>query len=167
MERAALSPRTGRIVAIGLAIQEPDKPWAFDAKVAPEPEDEAKLILHLDDIMSKLKDPLLVTFNGRRFDIPFLGARAIVNNLGLDWRMPYGHQRQHHVDLMDYFPDGGLEDWCLVMGGAKGSKVLEEGGAGVRALVDAGDWDTLAKYAKDDAVKTAAIWSRVQQAVRW
>jgi len=167
IDRAALSPRTGRIVAAGIAIKPKGGKWSFSAEVAQEPEDEAKLLVHIDSMMMEHDDPLLVTFNGRRFDVPFIGARAMVNNLELEWPMPYGYAKAQHVDLMDYFPDGGLEDWCLVMGGKNASKVLADGGAGVKALVDAGDWETLRAYARDDAMKTAALWERVQKAVRW
>ena len=63
--------------------------------LAPSPPDEAALLeLVLDDIDPRGADPMLVTYNGRTFDAPFLDGRATMH------RMRGGFEALRHVDLL-------------------------------------------------------------------
>lgn len=63
--------------------------------LAPSPADEAALLeLLLEDIDVAGADPVLVTYNGRLFDAPFLDGRATMH------RMRGGFDALRHVDLL-------------------------------------------------------------------
>ena len=63
--------------------------------LAPSPPDEAALLeLLLEDIDPPGADPVLVTYNGRTFDAPFLDGRATMH------RMRGGFDALRHVDLL-------------------------------------------------------------------
>jgi uncharacterized protein YprB with RNaseH-like and TPR domain len=63
--------------------------------LAPSPPDEAALLdLLLEDVDAVGADPVLVTYNGRLFDAPFLDGRATMH------RMRGGFDALRHVDLL-------------------------------------------------------------------
>ena len=73
-------------------------------------DDEPKLIADFTSWIATLPDAVLVSFNGRGFDVPVLGLRAL--RLGIDQRFntPAHRKRyseEHHLDLFDALTEFG------------------------------------------------------------
>ena len=95
-----------------------------------------------------------ITFNGKRFDVPFLEARASAHGLssndGLsptraDTRNTYSYSHAPHADLMDLWPfHYGLAGLCELLGveSAKG----EMDGSSVAGAVAAGEVECVARH---------------------
>jgi len=164
IEKAALSPLTGRIVAVGAGFKHSEEPWEFAARSylhrqigTPEDDDaERHLILTLDNLAARLQPAALATFNGRLFDLPFLYARAAVLGLSLKWRWPTHKYDSRHVDLMDYFP-GKQSHWSCVLTGQ--GKIKE--GSSIAELVRTGQWDEVDAHAIEDVKLNALMLDRI------
>ena len=178
--KAGLDPLTGRIVCVGVGVRNGggrvitrdvynsiadhcENGWSYKVELARTRDDEAWLLSCLADILQAVDTPTLITWNGRRFDLPFIAARAALHGVRFPWRLPLGYARDLHVDLCDVF-DRGLDLWSTPILGE--GKPLDGGGAAVQALVDAGEWGVLRDYNLDDLRKTAALWERVRGVVR-
>jgi hypothetical protein len=105
-----------------------------------------------------------VTFNGKRFDVPFLTARSTRNRIAplrkdiLD-TYPYNHRP--HSDLSLLWPQYySLEDLCEHVG--MNSPKSEMDGSRVATAVEEGRIEDVARYGKRDVVATF----RCLQAVR-
>jgi predicted PolB exonuclease-like 3'-5' exonuclease len=109
----------------------------------------------------------LVTFNGRRFDVPVLVARCM--RLGIPWpwywreksaRIRYNSDG--HLDLSDELtdfgatPPCGLDAWSRMIGlpGKTGD------GASVEGLAAAGEWERIGRYCAQDVRLTGALLLR-------
>ncbi len=156
LERAALSPMSGRIVAIGLGLQESpyNSQWDYACFVSTDG-DEKKLILTVDEIISKITGlAWLVSFNGRRFDFPFLAVRSMKHKLALRHKWPLEKWDRRHRDMYDVFGDGSLAAW--------GEFLLDMpktgSGSDVAGLVAEKAWDTLREYCLRDVRITAELW---------
>jgi uncharacterized protein YprB with RNaseH-like and TPR domain len=66
-----LDPRRSRVLAVAVAT-----PSGEEVFLAERPEDEAALLRSLDDHLASLTSGVLATWNGGRFDLPFLATRA-------------------------------------------------------------------------------------------
>lgn len=108
--------------------------------------------------------PQVVTFNGRRFDLPVLAARAMLHGLPFAWR--FGHNRyrpNEHEDIADTLSEFGAAPACSLdawsrMTGWPGK--LDASGGNVEALIAEGKRDHLRAYCMADVVLTAALWMR-------
>lgn len=158
LKDAALSPRTGRIVAVGFAWRGvTGSDWSAG-------EDEREVIEHA--IRYLYDNDLVVTYNGTSFDLPFLATRAAI--LGVPLRMNFGrlmrrYSTSPHCDVRgvltqwDSRAKGTLAQWLA----AFGLPPKTGSGADVAALAAAGEWDAIGRYAADDAVRTLALYDRI------
>lgn len=90
-ERGGLDPRSAPIIAVALS----GAGWArvFDGS-------EATLLMHLDRAISELDPGVITTWNGARFDLPFLADRAATVGVELGLRLaPDTHSRSRHEPL--------------------------------------------------------------------
>jgi DNA polymerase elongation subunit (family B) len=165
IEKAALSPLTGRLLVASLAVRRSDvltdNDWEYHYLVAKTASDEPALIKKVDDLLSSVKQLRIITFSGRDFDIPFFTARAVVNGVTLHRLMPSSKYDKMHFDMRDVLPRGTLDDWSRA--------VLGEGknGAGsmVNEWVESGNWDALEAYCQD--IKLAVgLWERISGVVK-
>jgi DNA polymerase family B, exonuclease domain len=87
-----LDPQVGRVLAVAVASGE-------HTVVLTDP-DEATLLARLDRHLGELAPGVIVTWNGARFDLPYLATRAdrLDVSLGLVLR-PDPAQRSHHEPL--------------------------------------------------------------------
>ena len=163
---AALNPRTGRIVAIGLYNDlEPDRQLREVCHVAGSDTSEADIIGAA--MQEMYANAPLVTFNGLSFDLPYLHVRAAI--LGLRIPYPVGamlrrYSTTHHIDLMailsnwDRAAKGDtLHGWCR----AFGIPVADDTkGADIAAMVERGDYEGVAAHCLSDIRLTAALYTR-------
>ncbi len=86
IETTGLSPDRCRLILAGLAYYEGDSLTAKQI-FADDPSEEPEVITA---ILSELKDfDMIVTYNGKRFDIPFLLKRAQKNRIHINEALPY------------------------------------------------------------------------------
>lgn len=158
-KEAALSPRTGRIVAIGASTG--------DVTSALCGADEAALLAAARDVLSA---HALVTFNGLHFDVPFVLTRAAMHGVSMKGTEPRALLRRYvtqpHCDLRmvlgnwDQRARGSLADWLA----AFGLPAKTGSGADVAARWDAGATDEIAAYCAEDARLTGRLYERVREA---
>lgn len=157
IEKAALSPLTGRIVAIGLAIQAPDGEWEEHIWMAGT---EAEIIIGANAAIDRAGCGQLVTFNGKPFDIPYLLARSIRHGLELPWPWPVGH-RGPHIDVRELLGrQGSLAAWA----GMVLNREHTCDGSAVQAMVDAGDTEGIRDHCLEDIRATRDLWERIKLA---
>lgn len=124
-------------------------------------DDEKKLLTDWNAFVARER-PVLITWNGRTFDVPVIALRCFRWGVPQIWsdkeyRYRYGDQ---HIDLFDVLTDYGsmprtgfhLDDLCKILGlptkdGVDGSKV--------HGLFKQGQIETIETYCLTDALKTA------------
>jgi uncharacterized protein YprB with RNaseH-like and TPR domain len=129
VERTGLAlSQVGAIVAcIGWQAWNDEEPTVLTAREFNR-QGELVLLREFAAQMPQHRD-ILVTWYGRRFDVPMLIARCMVQNIRLPW-WPKPRDYRYHVDLNDDLGlERGLGDWQFVMGGGfkqvDGAKLLE------------------------------------------
>lgn len=180
-EKLSLHAATGRIVAIGLwdldtargrvLVDGDGSGWAAfgeDAEVFRGP--EAALVGEFWNAIAK-DSPLVVTFNGRAFDAPYLMLRSAIlgvppsrNLMGPRYRL------SSHCDLYDVLTfwnasrmRGGLEFWCCQFGLPSSKDGMR--GADVGGMYREGRFDEIARYCLDDARVTALLYERLRPVI--
>jgi hypothetical protein len=136
----------------------------------------------LDDLSARMVGApiILVTWNGRTFDLPVLSLRAFKLGVPFEWyykdrNMRYRYSDEGHLDLMDFLGDYGaarnakLGDVARLIG--LPGKVGEVSGAGVHDIYKStvGEVDTkvsamkqasVGRYCLQDTIQTALIFLR-------
>ena len=162
------SPPHHQVVVIGALL--------FDASYQPkrinvisELKDEAGV---LEDFARMLEErqPCLVTFNGRGFDMPVIATRCL--RYGIQFRhyyrsrdVRYRFSPEGHLDLMDYVADFGAAkpsklDIVAKLCGMPGKVGIE--GKDVGPMVHAGRIQEVRNYCLCDVAQTAGVFLRVQ-----
>lgn len=167
IERLPASPHH-QIVVVGVL-------W-FDADykvsrlgIIGEGKDEAGTLRDFARFLDERK-PELVTYNGRGFDLPVIGARCLRHGIPLKHyyrsrEVRYRFSAEGHLDLMDYVSDFGASkpsrlDVIARLCGMPGK--IGIAGHDVGPLVHAGRLDEVRNYCLCDVVQTAGIFLRVQ-----
>lgn len=166
------NPRLGRIVAISLNYRGEEKVNL----VAPREEDEKEMLTTaLTLLVDRDKNDLIVGYNSRGFDWPFLMVRAAyhridkyaINKHREIWRnIEKRWDSTYHVDLMELVQCGGyskspgsLDDWSSFCGLASkkthGSEIYE--------MYKAGDFVGIQAHCEGDALRTALVFTRFYQ----
>jgi 3'-5' exonuclease len=132
-----------------------------------ESKDEAGMMTDFADFMSKWQ-PLIITWNGRGFDLPVLALRAL--RFGADFRWYYrgeGYRyrfsEEGHLDLADLLSDHGAARMTSLDGAARviglpGKHGVD--GSQVEGLHQAGQIDALRRYCLSDVAQTAFLFLR-------
>ena len=132
-----------------------------------ESKDEAGMMADFADFMTKWR-PLVVTWNGRGFDLPVLALRAL--RFGADFRWYYrgdGYRyrfsEEGHLDLCDLLSDHGAAKMTSLDGasrviGLPGKDGVD--GSQVEGLYQAGQLDALRRYCLSDVAQTAFVFLR-------
>ena len=168
----SFSPRTGRIVALSLNFKGEEylDLSALDAK------DEKQLIIDALTIMSDTGRPgarndLLVGFNSRSFDWPFLMLRMCyhrIDHLAVCpdrqwWQAGHNRYSLINVDVRDIVTfnqpgqKGTLSDWAAWAGQA----VKDTAGSQIYQWVQEGNVDAITTHCRGDAQRTGALFERV------
>jgi uncharacterized protein YprB with RNaseH-like and TPR domain len=161
-----LSPRTGRVVAVGLSRG--DGVVLTQSHTHDHPDDEARIV---DWTLHAIADEMqgvggkVVTFNGMSFDLHFLAIRAVALGLTLPphWSDLFRRYTvQYHIDLYQVLTNWGgsrskgdtLTGWCR----AFGIEVTEHGsGADVAGWVADAKWDKVQRHVTEDVRQTVAL----------
>jgi DNA polymerase elongation subunit (family B) len=180
-ERLGLHVATGRIVAIGLWDQgaatgrvliEGDAPdWApFGDGARIFRAGEPAMLREFWNALA-LESPLVVTFNGRAFDAPYIMVRSAILGVPPSRNlMGPRYQLSNHCDLYDVLTfwnasrmRGPLEFWCRQFGLASPKDGMR--GSQVGAMYRDGRLDEIARYCLDDARATAQLYERLRPTI--
>jgi hypothetical protein len=112
--------------------------------------------------------PLLVTYNGRTFDLPVLAYRSLHRGVPMPWYynergMRYRFSEEGHIDLCDLLADHGATrpislDALARLIGLPGKIGVD--GSQIEGLYNAGQVDIIQNYCLADVAQTALLFLR-------
>ncbi|MGE0399334.1 MAG: 3'-5' exonuclease [Kofleriaceae bacterium] len=112
--------------------------------------------------------PVLVTYNGRGFDLPVLALRSLCHGVALPWyyrdhSTRYRYSDQGHLDLCDWLADHGATrsgslDAIARLIGLPGKTGVD--GSQVEGLYAAGQLEEIQRYCLTDVAQTALLFLR-------
>jgi hypothetical protein len=129
---------------------------------------EGPLLAQVADIIMK-QHACLLTFNGRRYDVPVLIHRMVIGGVPVPSALAHAAnqkpwEKQYHVDMLNELSFGGavtpysLEAYCIAYG--LPNPKSDGDGAAVERLVAAGDVERLAQYVMRDVDAVIALWRK-------
>jgi len=155
-----------RIIAVGVLWLNPD--YGFRRMgIMGEAGDEARILSDLSSFVDKHR-PVIVTYNGRTFDLPVIGLRALKYGVRIPWYFTgrgyrYRFSEEGHYDLMDQLSDYGaarassLDVVCRLIG-LPGK--LDMDGGDVGQLFMKGEVERIETYCLTDVIQTAFLFLR-------
>jgi hypothetical protein len=132
-----------------------------------EDKSEADMIVDFADFVGRYR-PLLVTWNGRSFDLPALALRALRHGVDFGWYYRgsghrYRYSEEGHLDLGDVLADFGAARMTSLDGAARlcglPGKVGVDGSQ-VEGLYRGGQIDLLRRYCLSDVAQTTFLLLR-------
>jgi predicted PolB exonuclease-like 3'-5' exonuclease len=112
--------------------------------------------------------PVLVTYNGRSFDLPVIAMRALCHGTPLGWyyrerNVRYRYSEEGHLDLCDWLADHGATrsgslDAVARLIGLPGKVGVD--GSQVEGLYAAGQLAEIQRYCLADVTQTALLFLR-------
>jgi len=112
--------------------------------------------------------PVLVTYNGRSFDLPVIVMRSLCHAISLPWYyrdrdIRYRYSAEGHLDLCDWLADHGATragklDAIARLIGLPGKIGVD--GSQVEGLYHAGHIESIQKYCLADVAQTALLFLR-------
>ncbi len=130
-------------------------------------ERERNLLAELSRFVGRER-PVLVTYNGRSFDLPVIALRALCHGVPLGWyyresSTRYRYSEHGHLDLCDWLADHGATrsgslDAIARLIGLPGKVGVD--GSQVEGLHRAGQLGTIQSYCLADVAQTALLFLR-------
>jgi 3'-5' exonuclease len=112
--------------------------------------------------------PVLVTYNGRAFDLPVIALRSLCHGVSLGWyyrekNVRYRYSEEGHLDLCDWLADHGATrsgslDAVARLIGLPGKVGVD--GSQVEGLYRAGQLAAIQSYCLADVTQTALLFLR-------
>lgn len=112
--------------------------------------------------------PVLVTYNGRSFDLPVIALRSLCHGISLGWyyrekNVRYRYSEEGHLDLCDWLADHGATrsgslDAIARLIGLPGKVGVD--GSQVEGLYKAGELSAIQRYCLADVSQTALLFLR-------
>jgi len=112
--------------------------------------------------------PVLVTYNGRSFDLPVIVMRSLCHAISLPWYyrdrdIRYRYSAEGHLDLCDWLADHGATragklDAVARLIGLPGKIGVD--GSQVEGLYQTGQLESIQKYCLADVAQTALLFLR-------
>lgn len=178
----ALSPYTGKVVVIGMQNPETGKGivwWESAGERTSRPSDDGLFEYVGCDEASMLaefwkkieKFDRVVTFNGRRFDGPFVSVRSAVHGLSPSRNLAgYRYSVEEHLDLLEALTFFGTTSWdqtpnlhaACVAFGIPSPKTKEVHGYTVDDFYRQGRLREIADYCRRDVEATAELFRRLE-----
>jgi predicted PolB exonuclease-like 3'-5' exonuclease len=160
-------PPYHKVVAIGCLLLENLAPTRIG--LISEGGSERDMIAGLVDFLEK-REPRVVTWNGRGFDMPVVAFRALRHGVPMPkWygsrNTRYRYSTEAHFDLDDYLSDHGASrraklDSAARLVGFPGKTGTD--GADVQLLMASGLVAEVGTYCLTDVAQTAAVFLRVE-----
>jgi hypothetical protein len=129
--------------------------------------DERALLFELSKFVGKHR-PLIVTYNGRGFDLPVIALRSMSHGVPLAWYyqergVRHRYSGESHLDLCDWLADHGAArsvplDAVARLVGLPGKVGVD--GSQVEGLFRAGQLAAIQSYCLSDVVQTALLFLR-------
>ena len=162
-------PFLGWICCIAVAFFGGDGRIQTKSRAATGPDEEHRLLQDFwTNIAAYPSGVQWVTFNGKRFDVPFVQARSLVHSLtptrtDISDTYPYNHRP--HADLMTVWPSlhYRLDELCHHLGVS--SPKGEMSGSGVAESIAAGRVEEVAMYCEADAKATLQCWQAARMLI--
>jgi predicted PolB exonuclease-like 3'-5' exonuclease len=157
-----------RVIAIGCLWLGSDYRLKRLGVASEGPDDERGLLAAFSSFVGA-EQPLLVTFNGRSFDLPVIALRSLCHGVPLGWYYREGLRHRYsddgHLDLCDWLADHGASrssslDALARLIGLPGKTGID--GSQVEGLYRAGDAAAIERYCLGDVAQTALLFLRFQ-----
>ena len=158
VSRLGLDPTTGRIVCIGVV----DSETAFERTFAQA--DEKELLESFWRWLEGARPTLFVSFNGRRFDFPYLNIRSAIHGIEPAYPIPLGWSS--HFDVREALEGddkrrrGSLDYFCAVFG-VPSPKMEMDGSLVGRAYAE-GRIAEIERYCLADCRATLELYRRLE-----
>jgi hypothetical protein len=138
-----------------------------DPTAGSEDENERALLADFSRLVGKAR-PILVTYNGRGFDLPVIALRALCHGVSLAWYYRERNVRSRysedgHLDLCDWLADHGATrsgslDAVARLIGLPGKTGVD--GSQVAGMYAAGQLAAIQRYCLSDVAQTALLLLR-------
>lgn len=138
-----------RMISCALGIADYDKNKVIDIECYAS-EDLSIITSAVVNYLNENGDYRLITFNGKKFDIPELLKSFRLTGLRPKRRVG----KWDMIDLIHTFPEGGLKKTCE----AFGIETIGNNGAQVQEMYDRGDWESIKAYNADDVRITGELY---------
>jgi len=158
LSRLGLDPTTGRIVCVGVLDSETSFERTFSHA------EEKELLESFWQWLESARPSLFVSFNGRRFDVPYLNVRSAIHRIVPAHPIPLG--RSSHFDVRETFEGddkrrrGSLDYFCAVFGVP--SPKMEMDGTLVGQAYAEGRIEDIERYCLADCRATLALYQRLK-----
>ncbi|MGH9319987.1 MAG: ribonuclease H-like domain-containing protein [Vicinamibacteria bacterium] len=158
LSRLSLDPTTGRIVCIGVLDSESGFERTFTH------ESEKDLLASFWNWVAEARPSLLVTFNGKRFDVPYLNIRSAIH--GLEPALPIPPRQGAHFDVREALEGddrrrrGSLDYFCAIFG-LRSPKEEMNGSLVAQAFAE-GRIEDIARYCLEDCRATLGLYRRLR-----
>jgi 3'-5' exonuclease len=160
ISRLGLDPTTGRVVCVGVF----DADGAFERTFTDS--SERDLLGSFWRFLAEVQPSLVVTFNGKRFDVPYLNIRSAIQGLAPEVVIPFEPwSRAPHFDVREALEGddrrrrGSLDYFCAIFGIASPKEEMD--GSQVAGAFAEGRIDDIARYCLADCRATAALYRRL------
>ncbi|MBN1770974.1 MAG: 3'-5' exonuclease [Deltaproteobacteria bacterium] len=161
-------PWAHRVVVVAILWLGPDHAFRKLGSVGLGSTDEPKILRDLAGFLDK-EHPSLVTFNGRRFDLPVLALRSMRHGVPAAWYFWNNNayrqrfRAELHADLCEELSDYGSVrrsklDAVARLVGLPGKFGID--GSQVESAVARGELEEVRNYCQADVVQTMFVWLR-------
>lgn len=160
-------PWAHRIIVIGCLWLGRDYRLKRLGVIGEQSTDEQHILVELSRWIGRAK-PVLVTYNGRSFDLPVIALRSLCHGVPLGWYyrergVRYRYSEEGHIDLCDWLADHGATragslDAVARLFGLPGKVGVD--GSQVEGLYRAGHLARIQAYCLADVVQTAFVLLR-------
>ncbi|MEO8706691.1 MAG: ribonuclease H-like domain-containing protein [Kofleriaceae bacterium] len=131
-------------------------------------DDRERALLQELSLLVGERRPMLVTYNGRSFDLPVIALRALCHGVGMGWYYDdkdtrYRYSEHGHLDLCDWLADHGAVragklDAITRLVGLPGKSGMD--GSQVEGLYAAGKLAEIQRYCLADVAQTTLLFLR-------
>ncbi|MEZ4403400.1 MAG: 3'-5' exonuclease [Kofleriaceae bacterium] len=156
-----------RIIVVGCLWLDRDYRLRRLGVIGEDADDERAILTELSRFVGRAR-PVLVTYNGRSFDLPVIAMRALRHGVPLPWYyrergVRYRYSQDGHIDLCDWLADHGATrsgslDAVARLIGLPGKVGVD--GSQVEGLFRAGQLPRIQDYCLADVVQTAFVLLR-------
>ena len=146
---------TGRLVCAG--VKHFNGPHMIFAD-----EDEDVILTGLIEYLREGRVDQLITFNGLKFDLPFLRLRAALYGYDMTEYLPYEKYSKKHFDIYDQLGGKwGLNCTLAEYAWHFGLDTIEDHGSNIAKMYKNHDWEGIIGHNLGDLITTEEIYKRL------